>query len=231
MNRPISLHAEAASGDARALSLPTDATASDLLDHVRAAGISADPAAQVYSEDADAPLSPEAPLSSGDGAPSAFYVGSPVPVHVTVGYNGETAARDFSPAARLETAERWAARALEAPTQVPHRLALRVADTEITPDEDTPLGALDRNRDRHLHFDLVVETDRRLVEIVVNDATVEVRRGKRSVAEIKTAGRVPAADALTQVVDGKRVKLADDARVKVRGGEEFFSSPRSSGSS
>lgn len=231
MAHSISLHAEAAPDGARALSLPADATAADLLDRAREAGLSVDPAAQVYVEDGEAPLVREAALSSGDGAASAYYVGAPIPIYVTVGYGGETASREFSPAARLKTVERWAARALEAPTQVPHRLALRVADTDVTPDDDRLLGALDRNRDRHLHFDLVVETDRGLVEIVVDDETVEIRRGKRSVAEIKSAGGVPAADALTQIVDGKRVKLADDAEVKIRGGEEFFSSPRSSGSS
>lgn len=186
MSRSILIHAEADPSDApRPLDLPNATTAADLLGGARAAGIALDDAAVVYPEDGGAPLAPDAPLAAGDGATAAFYVGSPVPIHVTVGYDGETAGRDFSPATRLRTVERWAARALEAPTQVPHRLALRFADTVLTPGENRPLGALDRNRDRHLRFDLVVEKDHPVeVTVIVNGRKKTVAKRELTFAEV-----------------------------------------------
>lgn len=186
MSHAIQLHAEADSSDVpRSLDLPGAATAADLLARVRDAGLADDPDAAVFAEDGDTPLAPNEPIAAGDGAAAAFYVGTPTPIHVTVGYDGETAGRDFSPATRLGTVERWAARALEAPTQVPHRLALRIADTVLTPDEDRFLGTLDRNRDRHLRFDLVVEEDRPVkVTVIVNGRPKIVAKRKLTFAEV-----------------------------------------------
>lgn len=154
---------------ARSLPIPPVATASDLLDRVRAAGVPVAADAAVFAEDGDQPLAPGDALAAGDGAASSYYVGPRHPIRVTVGYGGERVVRDFSPNTRLRAVERWAAEALDAPTQKPHRLSLRYADTVLTPDEDAYLGALDKNGDRDLHFDLDVEEDRDVeVTILVN---------------------------------------------------------------
>lgn len=170
---------------AHSLPLPSGATASDLLDRVRAAGVSVGADAAVYVEDGDQPLAPAAALSVGDGAPTSFYVGPQHPVRVTVGYGSERVVREFSPATRLRTVERWAAKDLDAPTQKPHRLALRYADTVLTPDEDAYLGALDKNADRDLHFDLDIEEDEPFkATVVVNGRPKTVAKRRLTFAEV-----------------------------------------------
>ena len=70
------------------------------------------------------------------------------------------------------------------------------------------------------------------VLIKVNDATVEIHRGRQSVSEIKRLGGVPAADELAQVTEGQPLNpLADDGSVVIKGGEEFVSYPKDSSSS
>lgn len=70
------------------------------------------------------------------------------------------------------------------------------------------------------------------VSIKVNDATVEIHRGRQPVSEIKWLGGVPAADELAQVTEGQPLKpLADDGSVVIKGGEEFVSYPKDSSSS
>lgn len=69
------------------------------------------------------------------------------------------------------------------------------------------------------------------VPIEVNDKPVSIHRGRRSVAELKNAGGVPLAHDLEQLVDGKLTPLPDDGTVVIKGGEEFFSHPKDSGSS
>ena len=72
---------------------------------------------------------------------------------------------------------------------------------------------------------------RDVVTIIVNSVEKEIQRGRQPVSEIKRIGEVPQADQLEQVIDGKLVPLADDAAVTIKGGEEFVSHPRDSGSS
>ena len=60
---------------------------------------------------------------------------------------------------------------------------------------------------------------------------VRVHRGRRTVAEIKTAGGVPLAYELDQIVEGKLVPLEDDGAVTIKGGERFSSQPRTGQSS
>jgi hypothetical protein len=70
-----------------------------------------------------------------------------------------------------------------------------------------------------------------LVHITVNNVQYEIHRGRQTVAAIKTAGKVPLADDLEQVIDNKLVPLADDGAVTIKGGEVFVSHPKDSGSS
>ena len=69
------------------------------------------------------------------------------------------------------------------------------------------------------------------VEIIVNEDPYQIHRGKRSVAEIKTAGDVSLVDKLEQVIDGELVPLDDDGSVVIKGGEEFKSHVPSGGAS
>ena len=69
------------------------------------------------------------------------------------------------------------------------------------------------------------------VEITVNNATIRIHRGRRTVAEIKTAGSVPQADELEQLIDGRLTALGDNDAVTIKGEEVFMSHPRSGGSS
>jgi hypothetical protein len=70
-----------------------------------------------------------------------------------------------------------------------------------------------------------------IVIITVNNVQREIHRGRQTVADIKTAGKVPLADDLEQVVDNKLVPLADGGAVTIKGGEVFVSHPKDSGSS
>ena len=69
------------------------------------------------------------------------------------------------------------------------------------------------------------------VEIIVNDESYKIHRGRRSVEEIKVAGNVPLADKLEQVIDGNLVPLNDDDSIVIKGGEEFKSHVPSGGAS
>jgi hypothetical protein len=68
------------------------------------------------------------------------------------------------------------------------------------------------------------------VTIKVNGKDVEIHRGSQTVAAIKTAGGVPQADELEEVVDGKLVPLSDGGSVTIKGSEKFVGHPRDSGS-
>ena len=74
-------------------------------------------------------------------------------------------------------------------------------------------------------------TEHGLVVITINNLEVRIRPGRHSVAEIKAAGHVPAADDLEQIVDGKMHLLPDDGHVVVKGHEVFVSHPKSTSSS
>jgi hypothetical protein len=69
------------------------------------------------------------------------------------------------------------------------------------------------------------------VTITVDNKPVQIHRGRRSVAEIKSAGGVPLADDLEQVIDGEMKLLPDDGHVVIHGGEVFVSHPKSTSSS
>ncbi len=184
MNPSINVHVGGEPG-ARSLPIPPDATASDLLDLVRASGVSIDADTVLYVEDGEQPLAATDTLAAGDGTATALVLGHRHPIRVTVGLGDERVVRDFSPATRLRTVERWAAEDLDAPTQKPHRLALRYADTVLTPDEDAFLGALDQNNDRDLHFDLHVEDDRDVeITILVNGRPRTVTQRTITFAEV-----------------------------------------------
>ncbi len=70
-----------------------------------------------------------------------------------------------------------------------------------------------------------------IVEIKVNGKAYPIHRGRQTVAAIKSAGKVPLADDLEQVVDGRLVPLPDDGSVTIKGHEVFVSHPKDSGSS
>lgn len=70
-----------------------------------------------------------------------------------------------------------------------------------------------------------------MVTVVVNGVEKPVHRGRRTVKDLKILGGVPEADELEQVIKGKLTPLADDGAVTIKGGEEFVSHPRDSGSS
>lgn len=73
---------------------------------------------------------------------------------------------------------------------------------------------------------------RELVMIKVDDKPVEIHRGRQPVSEIKRLGDVPVADELAEVIEGQPLKpLPDDGSVVIKGGEEFMSYPKDSGSS
>jgi predicted Rdx family selenoprotein len=70
-----------------------------------------------------------------------------------------------------------------------------------------------------------------LVDIVVNGVEHSIHRGHRSVVEIKTVGGVPLAHELEQVMGDDIKPLPDDGYVVLKGGEQFISHPKDSGSS
>lgn len=73
---------------------------------------------------------------------------------------------------------------------------------------------------------------RDIVTVTVDGKTVQIHRGSQEVSEIKRLGGVPAADELAQIIEGQPLKpLPDDGRVVLKGGEEFVSHPKDSGSS
>lgn len=67
------------------------------------------------------------------------------------------------------------------------------------------------------------EKGQNYVNIIVNDDSYSIHRGRRSVAEIKEAGGVSIADKLEQVINGELVPLDDNDSVAIKGGEEFKS--------
>jgi hypothetical protein len=69
------------------------------------------------------------------------------------------------------------------------------------------------------------------VTINVNSSSYPIHRGRQTVTEIKTAGHVPLADDLEQIIDGKLTPLPDNGEVTIKGGERFVSHPKDAGSS
>ena len=69
------------------------------------------------------------------------------------------------------------------------------------------------------------------VSITVDGKECQIHRGRQTVSEIKQVGKVPAADELSQIIDGKITPIPDDGSVVIKGGEIFVSNRRSGGSS
>ena len=69
------------------------------------------------------------------------------------------------------------------------------------------------------------------VTITINDVEKSIHRGHQAVSAIKALGSVPLADVLEQKVKGRLEPLDDNGSVVIKGGEEFLSHPRDSGSS
>jgi hypothetical protein len=68
------------------------------------------------------------------------------------------------------------------------------------------------------------------VTITINGDPYKIHRGREKVMDIKKAGGVPLADDLVQVVNGKPVRLDDEGSLTIKGGEQFVSHPKGSGS-
>ena len=69
------------------------------------------------------------------------------------------------------------------------------------------------------------------VRIIVNGQPHRMHPGPHTGSQVKSAGQVPAADELSQVLGGKLVFIADDAKIIIVGEETFVSNPPSGGSS
>lgn len=85
-----------------------------------------------------------------------------------------------------------------------------------------------KNKNGHGNSD---DQSKNFVDIKVNDDNFKIHRGRRSVSEIKTAGEVPQADILEQVIDGTLVPLDNNDSLVIKGGEEFKSHVPSGGAS
>jgi predicted Rdx family selenoprotein len=70
-----------------------------------------------------------------------------------------------------------------------------------------------------------------VVEISINGKKVEIHSGTDPVSAIKSAGGVPQADELEQLVNGKLEPLPDAGSVVIRGKEVFVSHTRTAQSS
>ena len=70
-----------------------------------------------------------------------------------------------------------------------------------------------------------------IVKIKIDNTTYEIPKGLVTVTALKTLASIPASKELEEVVDGVLTPLADDASVRIRGGEIFISHARRGGSS
>jgi len=73
--------------------------------------------------------------------------------------------------------------------------------------------------------------DRHLVRITLDSVHRQVEKGRYIVSALKTKLGVPADYELDAVHKGEFTALADDAEIKVKGGDEFVSHTRRGGSS
>ena len=143
------------------------------------------------------------------------HVDTTARIDVTVNYDGESAGKSFDPDTSLRDVERWAADALEAPTKVPHRLALRLTDTVLEPSEDDTLADLDRNDDGDVRLDLHVEELR--FDIIVNGQPRTVTKRRITFAEVvKLAGSQGGAN-IVHTVTYRRGPRANPEGTMVRG--------------
>lgn len=70
-----------------------------------------------------------------------------------------------------------------------------------------------------------------IVQIKLDDIPREIERGKYVVSDLKAQFGVPADYELDQVVNGQFDPLANDAEIKIKGGEVFVSHVSRGGSS
>lgn len=69
------------------------------------------------------------------------------------------------------------------------------------------------------------------VPIFVNKDKYFVNRGPETVAYLKELDHVPPADELEELIQGKLEPLPDSGTIDIKGGEKFFSHPRTGSSS
>lgn len=141
--------------DVQPLDIPDGATAAEVVAHARDAGLTRpdDDDLALYLEDEDEPLDADATVSAS-GGPCHVHIGPRARIDVTVHYNGRHVGRAFSPAATVRRVLEWAGSQLQLPDTEIERSVLQICDTEVAPRPRRHLGALDRNRDRELCFDL-----------------------------------------------------------------------------
>lgn len=71
-----------------------------------------------------------------------------------------------------------------------------------------------------------------IVTIQMDDVSHPIHRGHETVADIKTACKVPASDVIEMIgEDGKLQLLDDNGSLTIKGGEKFISHKRGGGSS
>ena len=83
-------------------------------------------------------------------------------------------------------------------------------------------GAKSMSDDEHLKSE---------VPIFVNNVKYEIKKGPELVSNIKKIGKVPVADELEELIEGKLNPLPDSGSVEIKGGEHFVSHPRTGKSS
>jgi hypothetical protein len=98
---------------------------------------------------------------------------------------------------------------------------------ELVKDEDR----VDLARPSAERFYSKKKQDDELVVIKVNNIDRKIKKGVRTVKEIKEVGEVPLAHELEQLINGKLTPLTDDAKVEIKGGEQFFGHVRDGSSS
>lgn len=81
------------------------------------------------------------------------------------------------------------------------------------------------------HFFSIKKGEKHLVTIHVNDKPFKISRGNHTVSEIKSVGGVPQSHELEELIEGKLTPLDDNATVKIKGEEQFFSHVRDGSSS
>lgn len=73
--------------------------------------------------------------------------------------------------------------------------------------------------------------DKRKVKVKVDKHDYEVRTGEYVVSDFKALVGVDAAKELDEIIKGTLTPLADDAIIKIKGGEKFISHVRAGSSS
>lgn len=107
-------------------------------------------------------------------------------------------------------------------------LAVHHHKEELTIENSTEV---DLGRSGIEHFFTKKNDQKKLVEIHINEVKYDVEKGLIPVNELKTLGKIPPEHELEQLIDGKLTPLADDASVRIKGGEVFFSHVRDGSSS